>query len=393
MKYKIFLIAICLLMGINNGFKSNLALADAGAVDDNSVTAGNKEALTYKYLNLVNLSTIELKGTPQKAAISPRGNFILVPATDFNNLYYISINKGKAKLDRFTIPTGEGPTDVVISNNARRAYVTNEMDNTVSVISLDNENSSTIATINSGMAPYTLTLSSDNRYLYVVNRGENTVSVIDLSKDDYPIINKLNVGNWPNSIKISNNGKMAYVVNRGDNTVTSIDLTVPQGKVLKKQIAVGTFPIDIALNKSGDLALVTNALDNNVSLFNPLEDPSIVFGSINGYSRPFGIVSDPKEEIAMAVNSNVASIDFLDLKDSSRRRITDLRHDNIIIGDKPEFITLNRSKKIIAITHPAKSLLTVITYNLKHIRYEIPAVVPEPPTGPLPTGPVPNSPR
>ena len=59
---------------------------------------------------------------------------------------------------------------------AQNAYITNEFDNTVSVI--NTETRSVVATINVGVNPIGVAVSPDNSKVYVSNYNDNTISVI-----------------------------------------------------------------------------------------------------------------------------------------------------------------------------------------------------------------------
>ncbi|MFM8896581.1 MAG: YncE family protein, partial [Actinomycetales bacterium] len=68
-----------------------------------------------------------------------------------------------------TIAVGQGPGEVAVSRDGRRAYVTNEDANSVSVINLKTRR--VVATLRVGTAPRGIAVSSDNRRVYVANNG------------------------------------------------------------------------------------------------------------------------------------------------------------------------------------------------------------------------------
>lgn len=117
-----------------------------------------------------------------------------------------------------SIPVGARPTGVVVSPDGEKVYVSNNLGNSVSVISADTNLLTT--TIPVGLAPAGLAVSPDNLLLYVVNNGANTVTTILVPLDQTEGL--IPVGNSPESIAISPDGKFAYVTNAGDGSVTKL---------------------------------------------------------------------------------------------------------------------------------------------------------------------------
>ena len=372
MKNKLLLLVLALLISLNAG--NNSILADAGFVD-NSVSSNTTDQTTNgptrNHFKVIQAAEVELAGNPQKPAIGPKGDFILVPAKDLNQLYYITIVNDAPVRNNFTIPTGEQPVDVVISSNGNRAYVANEGDKTITVIDLDEEDSEVLGKIDLNGKPKRLALNNNNGYLYTLNENEDTVTVIDLKDEDSEVVNVIPVGEGPYSIKLTENGTTAYVVNRGNNSVTEVDLTSPEGTTLRKPIPVGVYPTDIIISKDNSMALVTNALDNNISLFNPTLDQPFVFGNIGNLAKPFGIVYDSKGDCAVALSYYTGRLDFFDLQFASQGIVTELSHDPVTINEKPEYITLNNDG-IIAITHPRKDVMSVILFDVEKEKIERP---------------------
>lgn len=346
---------------------STSSQADAGGADTGaSKTANAKKApvLTYNYFKLSNIFGIKLEGNPQKPATSPQGDFILVPAKDLDSLYYISITKKNPVLKDFTINTGKSPVAVVFSKNGKVAYVANEGDNTVSIIRLKDTDSEIVANIPLNAPPTALAISKDNKYLYITTKQDNRLNVVKLDDLDSKVINSTQVGKWPNSIKLSSDNEKAYIVNRGENTISEVDISYPTGNLQVKEIPVGTYPIDISLSKAGDAAIITNLIDNSVSMVDPLENPPSEFNVVPNLSRPMATVSDRNNEYAVVLNSDGGRLDFYDLKYSSQKNISPMKHDNVVLEDDAEFMDINTRSNILTVTHPKKELISIVKYSI-----------------------------
>jgi len=123
-----------------------------------------------------------------------------------------------------SISVGARPTGVAVTPDGAKVYVSNNLDNSVSVIdTLANLPTKTVAV---GLAPAGLAVSPDNTRVYVVNNKGNTVNVIGVTSDAI-VGNPISVGRGPESIAISPDGKRAYVTNAGDINGTVSELGGP----------------------------------------------------------------------------------------------------------------------------------------------------------------------
>jgi YVTN family beta-propeller protein len=117
-----------------------------------------------------------------------------------------------------SIPVGLRPTGVAVTPDGAKVYVSNNLDNTVSVI--DTNTNLVTKTVAVGLAPAGLAVSPDNFQAYVVNKGSNTVTVINVALNT--VVGTVTVGSGPESIAISPDGRRAYVTNAGAGTVTEL---------------------------------------------------------------------------------------------------------------------------------------------------------------------------
>lgn len=138
---------------------------------------------------------------------------------------------------------------------AATAYVSNEKDNTISVIDLDSLE--TVETLEVGMRPRGLALSHDNKLLYICASDSDTVQVMDLATRQ--IIKDLPSGADPEQFALHPNNKWLYISNEDDALVTVVD--VEDGQVLA-QIDVGVEPEGMAVSPDGKWAVNTSETTN-----------------------------------------------------------------------------------------------------------------------------------
>ena len=118
------------------------------------------------------------------------------------------------------IAVGKEPWCVAIADDQQKAYVTNMVTGTVSVISTTAKK--VIKTIAVGIEPFGCALAPDGKKLFVANQSSGTVSVIDTNKDRR-IDTITGVGQKPHGIAITADGKKVYVtqflaLHRSDDT-------------------------------------------------------------------------------------------------------------------------------------------------------------------------------
>jgi PQQ-dependent catabolism-associated beta-propeller protein len=138
---------------------------------------------------------------------------------------------------------------------AATAYVSNEKDNTLSVIDLNKME--TVETIEVGMRPRGLALSHDNKLLYICASDSDTVQVMDLATRQ--IIKQLPSGADPEQFALHPNNKWLYISNEDDALVTVVD--VDKEEVLA-QIDVGVEPEGMSVSPDGKWAVNTSETTN-----------------------------------------------------------------------------------------------------------------------------------
>ena len=142
---------------------------------------------------------------------------------------------------------------VAITPDGKHAYVTNNVDGTVSVITT--ATGAVSAPITVGNAPIGVAITPDGKHAYVANNGDGTVSVITTATG--AVSAPITVGSRPNGVAITPDGKDVYVVNSSvDNFVTNNVVSNGAGTVsvittatgaVSPPITVGNGPIFMAI--------------------------------------------------------------------------------------------------------------------------------------------------
>lgn len=111
-----------------------------------------------------------------------------------------------------TFNVGSRPVGIAVTPDAGKVYVSNELDNSVTVF---NVMTSQLTTTLVGMTPAGVAISPDGSRVYVANRGSGTVTVLSTTTDQIDGI-PFTVGSAPTGIAITPDGKRAYVTDSVD---------------------------------------------------------------------------------------------------------------------------------------------------------------------------------
>jgi DNA-binding beta-propeller fold protein YncE len=251
--------------------------------------------------------------------VTPDGRYLLDTvqplgsATSPQGVQFIDVQKaiaGKADAILGTVPTGagSGPIEVGLSNDARFVFVSNEDNETVSVIDfrkalISGESASSIVgTIPVEQLPVGLAFSANGRYLYVTNEEANptdpgynpaacnipngtggtnpgpegTLTVIDVQKAEsdpaHSVLASVYAGCSPVRVVLSEDSGIAWVTARAADTVLAFstrglldhswerpDRTPHRLPALLSTTPVGTAPVGIQLFDHDRLIAVANS--------------------------------------------------------------------------------------------------------------------------------------
>ena len=134
--------------------------------------------------------------------LDPNDQFLLVVNPDNNTLTGITVgNDNFQKL--FEVPTGKEPQSVALSKDKTKAYVANAVDGTVTIHS--GAGYAVVRAVRVGTEPWAIAITPNGRFAYVANSSSNTVSVINTTNDQV-VRTIYNVGVQPRAIAITNDG-------------------------------------------------------------------------------------------------------------------------------------------------------------------------------------------
>jgi len=204
------------------------------------------------------------------------------------------------------IPVGGDPDSIAISPDGRTAYVSNEIDGTVSVIETATDRV-VGAPIAVGANPAGLALTPNGATLYVADELSNTVSVIDTASRQ--AVGSIKVGSFPNTVAVDPDGLTAYVSNAGGNTVSVIDTLT--NAIAAPAIQVGEEPLGIAFTPDGRKAFVADGNGKSVTVIDARTD-TVEGAAIKVGKEPGAIAVTTDGSRAYVANDESNSVSVID---------------------------------------------------------------------------------
>ncbi|EWG12850.1 beta-propeller fold lactonase family protein [Cytobacillus firmus] len=228
------------------------------------------------------IQKVEVGNHPAHIVFTEDGKYAVVTNNEDNTASVIDMDSFNVT---DTVETGKGPHGFRISSDSKRAYIANMGEDTVSVINLETMKEE--KRIKVGIAPVTTGVTSDGKTLVASLNGENALAVVDLATDR---VEKIPVGTGPAQVYIDEKDQFAYVANQGTEEAPSSSVTVID-LALKKAIAeieTGKGSHGVVTSPDNKRVYVTNMFENTVSIIdkeqNKVIDTIEVKGVPNGIS-------------------------------------------------------------------------------------------------------------
>jgi YVTN family beta-propeller protein len=136
-------------------------------------------------------------------------------------------------------------------------------------------------------------------YAYVTNNADNTVSVINVTTN--LVVKTIPVGSMPYGVAVNQAGTAAYVTNSGTNTVSVIS-TATNAVTATITLTGLSGPMDIALTPNGKTAYVSCGNSNTVAVINTRREDRRTFTKI-AVQNPIGLAVTPTGSFLYMVSS------------------------------------------------------------------------------------------
>jgi YVTN family beta-propeller protein len=202
-----------------------------------------------------------------------------------------------------TVRVGVSPAHMAVSPDRRSVYIANTGSNTVSVLSTDDNTVAKTIALPRGSKPIGVALSPGGRYLYTADSGANRVSVLDTRAQR--VVTSIRVGTQPLSVAVAPDGETIYAANSGSGDVSVVDARANR---VVRTIRTGRFPSGVAVTRDGASVYVTNEL-SGVTVINAAN------GTVQARLRspsPFSVTMSPAGDRAYVMGLGPGTLTVVD---------------------------------------------------------------------------------
>src|SRR5436190_10763389 len=224
---------------------------------------------------------------------------LFVVTTDSNSVAVIDSATNQVTTQ---IPVGVSPRRLAMTPDGLKAYVSNALSGTVSVI--DTVNRVVTATISTlYVDPQELTVTQDGGLVFVVHQGAGDVAVIETATDTL-IRNVAIDGTGAKDTLATPDGRFIYVANYSTNEVCVIDTST----YLVTNIAALPGPRRLAITPGADRIFATDFLSDSVSAIDAATQTLITNISVGSNPRGIAITPDGREIYVTNVHGGTVSV-------------------------------------------------------------------------------------
>jgi YVTN family beta-propeller protein len=301
----------------------------------------------------------------------------------------IDIEKAVSDPDNAVVTTvsipngGESIKGIALSPDKQKVFVPHASMSGDSLWIFSAEDYVLTGPIQTGTYSVAVDVTPDGDYAYVVNNYDNTVSVVSTESDT--VVSTVDVGTNPQNIAFSPDGLFAYVTNKGENSVSVIDTTlaidVPLAAVVRVIAIAADPPKGLAVTPDGKRAFVATAggegSGNKVAALDlermreiDIDDDDgngitaiILYESTQGAPRAVAITPDGAFAYVSNLYSNPSGDDTVSIIDAETYEVVG----HITVGDGPKGIVITSNGKYALVANAWGNTVSVIDIEAQEV--------------------------
>ncbi|MEE8155848.1 MAG: cytochrome D1 domain-containing protein [Phycisphaerales bacterium] len=263
---------------------------------------------------------------PHEVAVSPDGRFAVVGnygAREPGHTLSVIDLVAKSVVKTIDLVKYHRPHGIVFLPDGERIIVTAEAERKLLVVNVET-GAVEKAIDTDAQGSHMVVLSPDAKRAYVANIGSGSLTAIDLAKSER--IKIVQTGRGAEGMDISPDGREIWVANRAEDTVSVVDT---ESLEVVATLKCATFPIRLKFTPDGERVLVSNARSGDVAVFDAhsreilkriemakgWQPPTDADGNVFSQGPvPIGILIPPDGKHAYVANTNVNRVTVIDLE-------------------------------------------------------------------------------
>jgi YVTN family beta-propeller protein len=258
------------------------------------------------------------------------------------------------QIENKPIQLNKSPFDVAVDPTTNKIYVIHQSPSPSLSIIDGNTNKILNQSIPLGKNPVDISINSNSNKIYVANFGNASVSVIDGKTDK--LIGGLNVAANPLSVAVNPNTDKVYVAYGGSNNI-SVSKEI-EGNEYIINIPLSSVITDVNINPNTNKVYASHGSNNTVSIIDGISDTKIK--EIEVDTKPIRIEIDKETNQVFVVNQDSNSVSVIDgIQDTLLKTLK-------IPSDKPYDVEFDSETKSVYVTNvgsDSSDRVNVIKYN------------------------------
>ncbi len=303
--------------------------SDQAAPGTGTLIVLNKDGASASLLDRVSgeeFAKLDTGVGPHEVAVSPDGRIAVVGnygAREPGHTLSVIDLVAKSVVKTIDLVKYHRPHGIVFLPDGERVVVTAEAERKLLIVNV--ETGAVEKAIDTGaQGSHMVVISPDAKRAYVANIGSGSLTVIDLAKGER--IKIVQTGRGAEGMDISPDGREIWVANRAEDTVSVIDT---ESLEVVATLQCATFPIRLKFTPDGERVLVSNARSGDVAVFDAnsrevvkriemakgWQRPTDADGNVFSQGPvPIGILIPPDGKHAYIANTNVNRVTVIDLE-------------------------------------------------------------------------------
>lgn len=249
-----------------------------------------------------------------------------------------------------TLPTGEGPHEVVISHDGKWALVSNygvrgKPGSTITAIDVARAAVARTITIEGFQRPHGMAFLPGDTLVVVTAEANGAVLLVHVPSGR--VVDTLPTkGRASHMVALSADGKRAFTANIADGTISSIDVT---GKDSTRVIRVGRQPEGIAVTPDGRFVWVGSNQDSTVTVVDTRTGTAV--DTMRGFGMPYRIAISPDSRLAVISDPVKADVRVVNASDRKTKFTITVPKDSLVPtaevpgSPSPEGVAISRDSR------------------------------------------------
>lgn len=255
---------------------------------------------------------------PRSIALHPNGRFVYAIRGRDGVVAVLALNPDTGKLTQvpgspFEVG-GEGPAEIVFSDQGRRAYVINWDSNDVAQLDVNTETGvlAVREVVKTRSGPWSIVLAEGEQALPTEAQVFIALGAKGLGRsnsENLSAVTPQSTKDAVTALAVTSKGDLIYAIDRFTNSLTALrlDHSGNYKPVADGRVTTGKSPSDVVIDRNGWYAYVTNAEDDSLSVYfideKTGQPKPVIRSPFNTGKQPTFISLDPAARYAYVVNT------------------------------------------------------------------------------------------